>query len=175
MQPAEQQKCQHHRAGPGKCTKPDQETPLVVKACCRRSTWCPGLRSSLRRRGYLSHHCFGDLWSWCNTHAHCICLRSLQFYILHLLKAPMVYINKAATGFYTLTAKSKVPCHTTYSPFFAREDGYTRTHTLLYKYRYNRHLPIYRTHLLRFCFPSQQHSSEHSIWPHAGMSQVHRA
>lgn len=129
MQSAEQQKCQPHtglhrnqqcqqRPGSDNCRQPDQGDLRRQKLCCHRSTLCPALCFQLWTPELLSHHCFD------HAATHTLSVLGLVNSVLNLLKAPIVYLNKAATGFYTLIAKPRLLV-TEYTRFFVREDTYT--------------------------------------------------
>lgn len=111
MQSAEQQKCHLHtglhrnqhsqqRPGSGNFRQPDQGDLKWQKVCCHRST-LPSPVLQLQTPEPLSHHCFG--------HAATYIVPVLGRFnsIVNLLKAPIVYLNKAATGFCTVIAKPR--------------------------------------------------------------------
>lgn len=103
MQSAEQQKRQFHtwlhrnqhcqqRPGSGNCKQPDQGDLRWQKVCCHRSTLCPALCFSFRHQS-CCHHYFDP------AATHTVSVLGLVNSVLNLLKAPIVYLNKAATRF----------------------------------------------------------------------------
>jgi len=114
MQSAEQQKCQHHtglykhqrRPGPGKCAKPEQKRPQIMKGVLPQKHAVPNPILQLE----MSELAQSSLLWWSLVmlqHKHTAPVSGLFNSILNLLKAPMVYLNKAAAGFYTVIAKAR--------------------------------------------------------------------
>lgn len=91
-QPAETWVRQLHTARPGR--------PQVTKGVLPQKHAVPSPVLQLTPE-LLSHHCFG------HAVTHTVPVFGLFNSILNLLKAPIVYLNKAATGFCTVIAKSK--------------------------------------------------------------------
>lgn len=119
----------------------------------------------------LSHHCFDDLWSWCNTHTPSV--SGLSNSIINLLKAATVYLKKATAGFYTLIVKARFLI-TQYTLLSFWEKMGILGHTCYFILINTATTIIFHvTGLLRFCFSSQWHYKEQCVWPHTGMSQPH--
>lgn len=93
--------------------------PQVTKGVLPQKPAVPSPVLQLQTPELLSHHCFD------HAATHTVSVLGLINSILNLLKAPIVYLNKAATDFYTVIAKSRflVTHYTLY--FFVREDTCT--------------------------------------------------
>lgn len=90
----------------------------MTKAALPQKHAVPSPVLQLQTPELLSHHCFD------HAATHILSVLGLVNSLLNLLKAPIVYLNKAATGFYTLIAKPRFLV-TQYTRFFVREDIHT--------------------------------------------------
>lgn len=146
--------CQHH-AGLHKNQhsqhRPGPSNRLGEISSCER---CPATEARCAQPE-MPELAQSSLLSWSLVtvqHPHTISISGLFHSTLNLLKVPMVYLNKATTSIYTFIAKA-MSLVTQYTLLSLQEKmgklGYTC-------YFINHHLLCNRTHLLSFCFSSQQ-------------------